>query len=100
MSDQVGSQNVGFLITPLILFQFQTPNSVVRFFIDPSNSQDIRDWFQVDAVLGIVSLRQDMRDYYFNNNTQFSVQVMNMKILQECKILIEKSVPRVTVSHH
>ena len=47
----------------------------MRYFIDPSNSQDIRDWFQVDPVLGIVSLRQDMRDYYFNNNTRFQVEV-------------------------
>ena len=62
--------HIRFLYSPL-----QEPNSVVRYFIDPSNSQDIRDWFQVDSVLGIVSLRQDMRDYYFNNNTRFTVQV-------------------------
>ena len=45
-------------------------------------------------------------DDHFDTSGVFEISKFDLsklaciKILQECKILIEKSVPRVTVSHH
>ena len=65
------------LLKKLFCPKFQPLNRAIEYFIDPTNSQEIRDWFQVHPSSGILSLQQDMRKYN-NSSPRFTVDVSYM----------------------